>query len=207
MNPMQLVKVENYRGMNRLAKKGEILFTGSSLMEGFPVNEYEVSLGTGRVVYNRGIGGTTTDDFLEYIDDVLFDLAPRKVFFNIGTNDIRVREDGEDWQEHILKNYEKILTQLRERLPETEVYVMAFYPVNREVPEFPDWADARTNPLIDEINGKIRALTEKHGMHFIDVNDGLKDEKGNLKAEITMEGVHIYAGGYESVYEALQPYM
>ena len=39
MNPMQLVKVENYRGMNRLAKKGEILFTGSSLMEGFPVNE------------------------------------------------------------------------------------------------------------------------------------------------------------------------
>ena len=78
----------------------------------------------------RGIGGYTTDDFLTNIDTVLFDLEPSKIFINIGTNDMNIREDGEDWNAHLLTNYETILKQIKERLPETEVYMMAYYPVN-----------------------------------------------------------------------------
>ena len=32
-------KLESYRQLNRLAKKGQAVFTGSSLMEQFPLNE------------------------------------------------------------------------------------------------------------------------------------------------------------------------
>ena len=32
-------KVKRYRHLNKYAKKGQILFTGSSLMEQFPINE------------------------------------------------------------------------------------------------------------------------------------------------------------------------
>ena len=32
-------KLESYRQLNRLAKKGQVVFTGSSLMEQFPLNE------------------------------------------------------------------------------------------------------------------------------------------------------------------------
>lgn len=39
-------------------------------------------------VYNRGIGGDVTDGLLERMDESIFDLEPKKVFINIGTNDI-----------------------------------------------------------------------------------------------------------------------
>ena len=88
-------KVRNYKILNRAAKKGAVLFTGSSLMEQFPVCEMARSKGIDAVIYNRGIGGTTTDDFLREIDTVLLDLAPAKVFINIGTNDMTDRVYGE----------------------------------------------------------------------------------------------------------------
>ena len=149
----QADKVRNYRELNRLAKKGQILFTGSSLMEQFPVAEYCLSAGLPVTVYNRGIGGTTTDDFLREIDTVLFDLEPAKLFLNIGTNDIDERRFGEDWREHLLTNYREIMGQIRERLPGTEVYIMAYYPVNHDLPQPPVWAATRTNAAIDEMNG------------------------------------------------------
>ena len=94
MKKEQAGKVRSYRALNRVAKKGQILFTGSSLMEQFPVAELAASHDLGKTVYNRGIGGTTTEDFLREIDTVLFDLEPSVVFINIGTNDIREWDDG-----------------------------------------------------------------------------------------------------------------
>lgn len=200
-------KIRSYRELNSVAKKGQILFTGSSLMEMFPVAEYVLSDGLELTVYNRGIGGTTTDDFIEEIDTVLFDLAPAKLFINIGTNDINFREDGEPWQEHLLTNYSRILSMIQERLPQTKVYVMAYYPVNTTIPEAGNGFGARTNEAINDTNLKVRELAEKFGYKYIDVNDGIKDENGNLKAEYTIEGMHMYAGGYKPVYEALKPYI
>ncbi|MDE6962968.1 MAG: lysophospholipase, partial [Lachnospiraceae bacterium] len=60
----QQEKLERFRILNQNAKKGEILFTGSSLMEQFPVNELLMTKGMHQVVYNRGIGGFTTEDML-----------------------------------------------------------------------------------------------------------------------------------------------
>lgn len=207
----QAKKVRNYKELNKFAKKGQILFTGSSLMEQFPINEYCMSNGIDTVVYNRGIGGTTTDDFIREIDTVLFDLEPSKLFINIGTNDIREREDGEPWQEHLLNNYEYILQQVKEKLPDTVVYMMAYYPINDALPDAPAWTKqafaTRTNAAIIDTNEKVKALADKMGFNYIDVNDGIKDDEGRLKAEITIEGMHMYSGGYESIFEGVKKYL
>ena len=81
-------KLNSYRQQNRYIRKGETLFTGSSLMEQFPVMEFCLSEGL-PVAYNRGIGGYTTDEFLAGIDVMLLEPEPKKLFINIGTNDIR----------------------------------------------------------------------------------------------------------------------
>ncbi len=65
-----------YDDLNKVALKGQILFTGSSLMEQFPINEIAMSFGVTKTIYNRGVGGTTTDDFLAHIHTDLLDLAP-----------------------------------------------------------------------------------------------------------------------------------
>lgn len=200
-------KVRNYKEMNRIAKKGQILFTGSSLMEHFPVAELCLSNGVDKVVYNRGISGTTTDDFLAEIDTVLFDLEPSKVFINIGTNDINERPDGEFWQDHLLRNYEKILGQMKQRLPQTRVFMMAYYPVNEKVLDAAGKLNTRTNATLKDTNVKVAQLAEKYGYTYIDVNDGIKDESGALRKDITVEGMHIYAGGYQSIFDALKKYI
>lgn len=54
--------IARYKILNSLAKKGQTLFTGSSLMEQFPVHELLLDMGRSDVVYNRGVGGFTTTD-------------------------------------------------------------------------------------------------------------------------------------------------
>ena len=60
-------KLTNYRQQNAYVQKGRTLFTGSSLMEYFPITEYCLNEGL-PIVYNRGIGGYTTDEFLAAIE-------------------------------------------------------------------------------------------------------------------------------------------
>lgn len=201
----------SYDDLNKIARKGQILFTGSSLMEQFPVNEIAMSMGITKTIYNRGIGGTTTDDFLAHIGTVLLDLEPSKVFINIGTNDIHQREDGEPWQAHLLKNYRRILEILKEKLPRTEVYMMAYYPINADLPDTPEWTKAafrtRSNEALNDTNKKLAALAQEMGCRFIDCNDGIKDEQGRQKAEYSKEGMHMYPAAYIQVFKALRQYL
>ena len=53
-------KLERMRRLNRFARKGQIVFAGSSLMEQFPINEFLLDYGLPYVISNRGIGGYTT---------------------------------------------------------------------------------------------------------------------------------------------------
>ena len=202
-------KLKNYQQLNQYVKKGQILFTGSSLMEQFPICEYCVDAGITKAVYNRGIGGYTTDDFLSAIDVVLLDLQPSKVFINIGTNDIHAREDGEDWLTHLLNNYEQILTKCKEKLPDTEIYLMAYYPVNGTLPNSVGnpMMKVRTNANLALANSKVAELADRFGYHFINVNDGLTDTDQNLKAEYTVDGIHMFAGAYHIVFENLKNYI
>lgn len=103
------LKLESFNRLNKLAPKGQILFTGSSLMEQFPITELAMNHGLGKIVYNRGIGGFKTTDLLENIHAMLLDLEPKYVFINIGTNDLSNTPDG---YEIVYKNLEKYLVAL-----------------------------------------------------------------------------------------------
>ena len=207
----QANKVRNYRILNRTAKKGAVLFTGSSLMEQFPVCELARSAGIGRTIYNRGIGGTTTDDFLREIDTVLLDLEPSVVFINIGTNDMTNRVYGDGWMDHLEANYERILQAAKARIPGAKIYCMAYYPTNRHLPSQAEWQRVmlkdRTRENIAECNRRVKNLAEKYGYCYIDANAGLTDENGEQKAEFAIDGVHMYASAYEIVFENLRKYL
>ena len=206
----QATKAANFRILNRTAKEGAILFTGSSLMEQFPVCEMAASAGIDKVIYNRGIGGTTTEDFLREIDAVLLLPSPSKVFINIGTNDMNSAIYGENWMDRLMENYEKILTVAKEKLPETEFYLMAYYPANLHLDRpgvDTSWMKDRTPENIAACNERVKALAEKFGYHYINVNDGLYNEAGEQKEEFAIDGVHMYASGYEVVFRNLLKYL
>lgn len=209
MHREQQDKLERYRILNQNVKKGEILFTGSSLMEQFPVNELLMTNGMDQVVYNRGIGGFTTTDMLQHMEEMVFGTEPSRIFINIGTNDI----GSPEYQlEALLERYEEIIVRIRERLPEAEINMMAYYPVNEtdKIPEG-EWGKTafvtRTNENINIANAAIENLAAKKGCRFINVNEGLADERGKLKKEYTIEGIHMYANGYQVVLQNLKKYL
>lgn len=199
------IKRERFRRLNPYVQKGAVVFAGSSLMEQFPVYEFQQDDGLQCTLYNRGIGGFTTTELLEAMDECIFDLQPAHLFLNIGTNDL----NGPDYDRTaMLSRYEEIVRQIREKLPETKLYLLAYYPVNPTVAEDPGLIECfhwRTNARIQEASVGVQQLAQKYRAEFLDLNEELYDAEGNLKAEYTIEGMHMYANGYRPVMNALLP--
>lgn len=200
------IKVERYREENKSVQYGQVVFTGSSLMEMFPINKLLAEHNDGTVIYNRGIGGFLTHELLDVIDVCVLDLKPSRVFINIGTNDL-------SWSSipisDVIGNYDKIITAIETALPETEIYLMAYYPVNFEAAseEMKECLKIRTNGKINTANAEVKKLAEKHNQKYIDINANLKDEYGRLKAEYTIEGMHIHEIGYRAIYDNIMAYV
>lgn len=193
-------KLAAYRELNKTARKGEILFVGSSLMEMFPIEEFTSGMNLPSAICNRGVGSYKTEDLLGALDVCVFELAPRRIFINIGTNDLSdpcIPIPG------IIRNYEEILARIKERPPAVELYLMAYYPVNFDAatPEMKEVLRVRTNEKIAEANREVGKLAQRVGARYVDLNDKLQDDQGNLKAEYTIEGMHIKPEGYRAIFD------
>ncbi len=199
--------VRDFHVWNTEAFKGQIVFTGSSLMEMFPIHKWVKELGPNApIIYNRGVGGYRTTDLLPILDACVFELKPRKVFINIGTNDL---SDGNVSLEEVMSNYDKIITQIEQQLPGVIIYMMAYSPINYEAAteEMKPCLLIRTNEKINKANEMVAALAAKHKQRFINVNAPLTDELGRLKAEYTIEGMHIKPEGYRAIFEDVMRYV
>lgn len=191
-------KLVNYHRLNATVKKGQIFFAGSSLMEMFPIEKFMEELGNPFTIYNRGVGGYKTEDMLKALDICVFELEPKVIFINIGTNDL---SDPNISIEQMIENYHLILTKIREKLPSVKLYLMAYYPVNYDaaVEEMKHCLSIRNNQKIEQANQEVKKLAERIDASYIDINNHLKDTQGNLKAEYTIEGMHIKEEGYRAI--------
>ena len=199
--------VKDFHVWNKDAIKGQTVFTGSSLMEMFPIEKWVKELGPNApIVYNRGGGGYRTTDLLPILDACVFELTPRKVFINIGTNDL---SDDNISLETVMSNYDRIITQIEEKLPSVIIYMMAYYPINYEAAteEMKPCLLIRTNEKINRANELVAQLAAKHGQKYINVNAPLMDEQGRLKAQYTIEGMHIKPEGYRAIFEDIMAYV
>lgn len=199
-------KIERYKKMNENAKKGKIVFAGSSLMEMFPIEQFVKEDKLNIVVYNRGVGGFVTEELLENINTCIIDLQPSKLFINIGTNDL---SDSRRSFEEIFERYGKILSIVTEKVDDVSMYIMAYYPVNYNAAteEMKPCLKIRSNEKIKAANEEVARLARKFNANYIDVSEPLKDENGDLKAEFTIEGMHINEQGYRAVYPLIKQYI
>lgn len=205
MNDKEM-KIMRYREENKNVKYGQTVFTGSSLMEMFPINKLLKEHNDSTIIYNRGIGGFVSRELLEVIDVCATDLKPSKIFINIGTNDL---SDSRIPISELMENYDKIISEIEAKLPEAIIYLMAYYPVNYEAAaeNMKECLKIRNNEKIRTANAEVKKLAEKHGQRYIDINKNLMDEQGRLKAEYTIEGLHINEDGYRAVYDDIMVYV
>jgi lysophospholipase L1-like esterase len=175
--------------------EGEIVFAGDSLVADGPWSELYSP------IKNRGIGGETTAGLLDRLDEVTAS-RPRKIFFLVGTNclaaDIPVAQ--------VVRNYRKILERVRHESPQTQVFIISVPPVNQRLPAGP--VPVHSNATIRALNDRLRALTgEFPGTTFLDVFDALADSHGDLRKELTVDGLHLNLDGYLVLGRLLERYV
>lgn len=201
-------KYERFRHLNRFVRPHQILFVGSSLMEQFPIYELLLDRQLPWTIYNRGVGGSTSCDLMAHMDECIYELQPDYIYINIGTNDMNMPDYTE---EGLISRYRRIIQEIRLRLPEARLFMLAYYPVNPAVaennPHIKEALRVRSNARIRSANEAVQKLAEETGARFLDLNGGITDGNGCLKAEYTVEGMHMYGDGYVPVLEALLPWL
>ena len=129
-------KIERFRHLNPYVKHGQIVFSGSSLMEQFPINELLQDFDLPYTIYNRGVGGFTTSEMLQHLKEMVYDLRPAYLFLNIGTNDLNGPQYS---QNELIDRYGMILENINNHVPGVKNYLLAYYPVNPDATDMP-WA-------------------------------------------------------------------
>lgn len=200
------MKLARYREANKTVKYGETVFAGSSLMEMFPIDKLLEESGSDKIIYNRGVGGFVSEELWNALDTCILDLKPSRLFINIGTNDL---SDPSISIDRMIAVYDKIITAVEQSLPDIRIYLMAYYPVNYEAAaeSMKECLRIRTNEKIALANAEVAALAARHSQRYIDINRNLKDEQGRLKAEYTIEGMHINEDGYRAIFDDIMSYV
>jgi len=103
------------------SSKETVVFTGSSsigmwkdLQERFPNSQ----------IVNTGFGGSQASDLAHYLDDLILDYNPKKVFIYEGDNDINAKKSPRN----IMDTFNDIITYLHSKSPEMEIVLISAKP-------------------------------------------------------------------------------
>jgi lysophospholipase L1-like esterase len=139
---------------------------------------------------NRGISGDITYGVLERLSDIIAG-KPAKVFVLIGINDVsRNIPDS-----LIIANHKKIISRIKAGSPGTKIYFYTLLPVNSSFNKFPNHYNKDQHILA--INEAIRSYAKAFKITVIDLYPGFLDEQNHLRAEYTLDGLHLTAAGYK----------
>ena len=138
---------------------------------------------------NRGISGDISFGVLERLHEVI-EGKPAKVFILIGINDIsrNIRD------ELILRNYHKIITQMKADSPKTKIYFHTLLPTNETFNKFPNYYGKEAHILA--VNLGLQELATKEKIMLIDLYNPFLDAEQKLRNEYTHDGLHLTAAGY-----------
>lgn len=171
------------------------LFLGDSLTDYFDLEHYFPDL----PVVNSGVAGHTTQQVLADMKHRVYDYNPSKIFLLIGTNDLR---DGKSAQE-TMDGIQTIIEEIQEHRPQAKIYVESLYPVNANISTA---VGIRTNETIQNVNQALKEYTKEKRLTYIDLYSKLIDEQGLLKAEYTVDGLHLSDAGYQIVADTIRTY-
>ncbi len=169
------------QGDNRLS-----VLVGDSLSMWFPKDK----LPSGKLWLNQGISGDTSTGVLKRIS-AFSKTRPDVIYVMAGINDLR--QGGSD--ETILRNHRRIIRRLREEHPFTQIIVQSILPTR---------LSTIPNTRIRSINQRLSIIAKEEGANYLNIHHWFTDFQGNLRQELTTDGLHLNLQGYEVWQAAIQ---
>lgn len=181
--------------------RDDIYFIGDSITD---ISEWQELLSNSDVK-NRGINGDTTTGVLHRMDEVI-EGNPRKVFLMCGINNFQRNIPIEQ----TLSEYKQIVLELRRITPPPEIYLQSVIPINRAlyrenvVTRFPSIHVPEKEEVV-KLNEAIEELAGQYGNVFYVDLAPLHDDRGDLIAEYTIDGLHLNGVGLAAWAEIVEP--
>lgn len=195
-------RVQEFRLYNEKVEPGQVVFVGDSLTENFnltecfPTSPYRL--------YNRGIGGDTTEGLKKRLRESVFDLSPKAIVLLIGINDFALFPNATP--ESVAASIQEVVKRIQTQLPKAKILLEALYPVHSTLDPKID-AGSVGNKNNEDILKTNEIIAKIKGVHFLDLGPILRDENGELKLEYTREGLHLNATGYFAIVPTLEKAM
>lgn len=152
---------------------------------------------------NQGISGEISSGLLSRLE-LIADTQPDYIFIMIGINDLlRDIGDGE-----ILENHQQIVRDLRVMHPATTIVLQSILPHagDRATWEGREQLIRISNERIYSLNEALEAIATEEDIQFLDLTPLFSDGQGNLRVELSTDGLHLNDDGYLVWSSALQLY-
>ena len=195
-----------YDDLNRNVAHAQTVFVGDSITEGFHVNEYFAAYAakTGSTVYNRGISAETSAEMLARFEDNVLCIQPKNIVVLMGTNDLGQKIPPKT----VAENINAALNLARQQCPDANIILQAVYPINRDVGGKLMqllFGGGRTPAGIARLNHLLWEIATAHNALWLDLSGPLSGETGELKKELTGDGLHLNERGYSIVAKYVLP--
>ncbi|MCF2147010.1 GDSL-type esterase/lipase family protein [Desmonostoc muscorum LEGE 12446] len=169
------------QGANHLS-----ILVGDSLSMWFPREK----LPTGKLWLNQGISGDTSAGVLRRLG-AFSATRPDVIYIMAGINDLRKG----DTDQAILRNYRRIVRRLRQTHPQAQIIVQSILPTR--LPKL-------SNSRIRHINAQLAQIAKQEGANYLNIYSWFTDMEGNMRPELTTDGLHLSQEGYDVWRSALQ---
>jgi lysophospholipase L1-like esterase len=162
------------QGKNHLS-----IMVGDSLSMWFPKDK----LPSGKLWLNQGISGDTSTGVLRRLS-AFSKTRPDVIYVMAGINDLRQGTSDET----ILRNHRRIVRRLREDHPLTQIIVQSILPTR---------LPTVSNNRIRKINQQLAVISKEEGANYLNIHSWFTDFQGNLRQDLTTDGLHLSLNGYE----------
>ena len=179
---------------------GAIVLVGSSHLEWFDTGRFL----PGRRFVNRAIAsdrlGITERGILHRLDISVFDVQPAFIVFNNGVNDLgELWRTGEPALDEVFVAYERVTGAIRGRMADVPMLIV------NELPTTGRFAGINAN--IPALNAHILGVAARRGCPHLDFYSEVVGADGELRAELTYDGLHLNDAGYELFAMSLDAYL
>ena len=196
--PRQGNWMTRHQSFNKRVAQGnvDLVFIGDSITQGWE------GAGKGvwarfygkRNVVNLGIGGDRTQHVIWRLDhDNVKNISPKAAVVMIGTNN-----SGSNTPKQIAEGVAAIVKQLRTKLPETKVLLLAVFPRG------PDKNDKRRQ-VNEKTNAIFKKLADGTHVHYLDIGPKFLQDDGKLTRKIMPDLLHLSEKGYTIWAESMEP--
>lgn len=175
-------------------RDNDIVFLGNSITDGGEFAE----LFDMPNIKNRGI----RSDVITGVEKRLGQVTggrPAKIFLLIGINDVSHGHSSAE----LARRYARLVKKIREESPDTRLYLQSVMPVNNSFRRYKNLIGKEKT--IKEFNRKIKEIADTSGATYIDLWPTMADKDGNLRRELTNDGLHLNGRGYRVWVGAIEP--